>query len=170
MDNYYYDVAIEDGFSERGLRQANYRKPEPRHKCTFAEIKPGAALPVLVQGPITRTQIVKYAGASYDFNPIHHDEPFANKALSGGIIAHGMMVMGYLGKSVTAYLGTGLFDRFVSRNVAMTRPGDTLRIEGRVEECIPGRTDGGTVRISLTAKHADSDVLLCTGEVVCTLA
>ncbi len=169
MENYYDDIAIEDGTSEKGLRPAEYRKPEPRRARRFTEIEPGAALPVLVQGPITRTHIVKYAGASYDFNPIHHDEQFANKALSGGIIAHGMMVMGYLGKSVAAYLGTGQFDRFVSRNVAMTRPGDTLRIEGRVEELIPRPDGGGTVRISLVAKHAETGVLLCTGEVSCTL-
>ncbi|RYG14633.1 MAG: hypothetical protein EON92_01405 [Burkholderiales bacterium] len=169
MDNYYYDVAIEDGSSEKGLRPADYRKPELRTEKRFSEIKVGDAPPVLVQGPVTRTQIVKYAGASYDFNPIHHDEEFAKKSLSGGIIAHGMMVMGYLGKSVTAWLGTGQFDRFVARSVAMTRPGDTLRIEGKVEDMTPNASGGGKLRISMTAKHADTGVLLCSGEVEVTL-
>ena len=169
MKNYYYDTAIEDGTSSKGLRDAPYRESERRKECRFADIELGVTLPILLQGPITRTQIVKYAGASYDFNPIHHDEEFAKNSLSGGIIAHGMMVMGYLGKSVTSFLGTGQFDSFKSRNVAMTRPGDILRIEGRVEEKRSGANGGGTLRISLTAKHNDTDALLCTGEVICTL-
>jgi acyl dehydratase len=168
MNDYYHDTWIEDGTSAAGLRETGFRKPEARTRRRFADIKEGESLPVLEQGPVTRTQIVKYAGASFDFNPIHHDEEFAKRALSGGIIAHGMMVMGYLGKCATAYLGTAQFDRFASRNLAMTRPGDTLILEGRVEEKRPGGR-GGSVRISLTAKNKASGQLLCTGEVTATV-
>jgi acyl dehydratase len=168
MQNYYYDVMIEDGTSQAGLRPESYRQVEKRVVRRFADVKVGDSLPPLVQGPITRTQIVKYAGASYDFNPIHHDEEFARKALSGGIIAHGMMIMGYLGKCATAYLGTAQFARFSTRNVAMTRPGYTLLIEGRVEEKKED-TEGGIVWIALTAKNQATGELLCAGSLECRL-
>jgi acyl dehydratase len=169
MDNYYYDVALEDGTSPAGLRPVPYRETAPRPRRPFDDIAVGDSLPAIVQGPVTRTQIVKYAGASYDFNPIHHDEEFARRTLGGGIIAHGMMIMGYLGKCATAYLGTALFDKFTSRNLAMTRPGDVLIIEGRVEEKTATAGGGGTLRISLTATHQATGVLMCTGEVVATI-
>ena len=169
MNNYYYDVALEDGTAPVGLREVPYRAAEQRQRRHFDDITAGESLPVIVQGPITRTQIVKYAGASYDFNPIHHDEEFARQTLGDGIIAHGMMIMGYLGKCATAYLGTAQFDKFSSRNLAMTRPGDILVIEGRVEKKTP-TAGGGTVRISLSARNQASDVLLCTGEVIATLS
>jgi acyl dehydratase len=168
MNNYYHDTWIEDGSSPAGLRETGFRKAIPRIRKRFTDIREGESLPMIEQGPITRTQIVKYAGASYDFNPIHHDEEFAKRGLAGGIIAHGMMIMGYLGKCAAAYLGTAQFDRFSSRNLAMTRPGDTLIIEGRVEEKrMQGA--GGTVRIALTAKNKATGQLLCTGEVVASL-
>jgi acyl dehydratase len=168
MKNYYHDAWIEDGFAPSGVRETGYRMPEKRNRRRFGDVVQGESLPVLEQGPVTRTHIVKYAGASFDFNPIHHDEEFAKRARSGGIIAHGMMIMGYLGKCATAYLGTAQFDRFTSRNLAITRPGDVMIIEGRVEEKRPGR-NGGTVRISLTAKNKANGQLLCTGEVTATL-
>ena len=49
---------------------------------------------------ITHTQLVKYAGASGDFNPIHTVVPFAEEAGLGGVIAHGMMIMGFIGKAI----------------------------------------------------------------------
>jgi acyl dehydratase len=164
MQNYYYDTYIEDGTTRQGLRETGYRRTVGNPIKRFSDVAQGAVLPVLEQGPITRTQCVKYAGASYDFNPIHHDEEFARNSLAGGIIAHGMMIMGYLGKCATAYLGTAKFARFTSRNVAMTRPGDTLIIEGRVVERTPG-SRGGKLHLSMTAKDKASGELRCTGEI-----
>ena len=169
MHDYYHDRHIEDGFAEGGLRETGYRKPEKRSLRRFGDIREGEALPSLQQEPITRTHIVKYAGASFDFNPIHHDEEFAKRSRSGGIIAHGMMIMGYLGKCATQYLGTAQFDRFASRNVGISRPGDVLIIEGRVEEKRARADGGGTVRIALTAKNKATGELVCTGEVLATL-
>jgi acyl dehydratase len=164
MQNYYYDTYIEDGTVRQGLRETGYRQTVPRAPLRFSDVAEDAVLPVMEQGPVTRTQIAKYAGASYDFNPIHHDEEFARKSLAGGIIAHGMMIMGYLGKAATAYLGTAQFARFSSRNVTMTRPGDVLRIEGRVVEKTREAT-GGTLRIAMKATDQATGELRCTGEI-----
>jgi acyl dehydratase len=168
MQNYYYDTWIEDGTTHGGLREVGYRQTLSRPIKRFSSLAIGDQLTMIEQGPITRTQIAKYAGASYDFNPIHHDEEFAKRSLAGGIIAHGMMIMGYLGKCATAYLGTAQFQRFSSRNVAMTRPGDTLLITGRiVNKTLHGK--GGTVDIEMTAHDKATQELRCTGKITVEL-
>ena len=165
---YYYDSWTEDGTAPIGYRKVDairVVRTEPRR---FADVQQGAALPGFERGPVTRTHIIKYAGASWDFNPIHHDEPFAKSARSGGIIAHGMMVLGYLGSLATAYLGTAAFDRFSGRLLDITRPGDTLRIDGRVEQATP-RAQGGVVVLTLTATKQSGEVV-AAGTVTATLA
>lgn len=168
MKGYYHDTWTEDGTTAIGYRESGWFAPVPTVRRTFAQVQPGAALPTLTQGPISRTDIVKYAAASWDFNPIHHDETFARKARSGGIIAHGMMVMGYLGRLATAYLGTADFDRFTARLTNVTRPGDTLRLEGRVELTTP-QARGGVVVLSLKAVNQTGEVV-AEGQVTATLA
>ena len=60
--------------------------------------KQGDALPELVKEPVSRTQLVKYAGASGDYNPIHYDDEAARAGGLEGVIAHGMLSMGFLGQ------------------------------------------------------------------------
>ncbi len=55
---------------------------------------------VLVKEPVERIQLVKYAGASGDFNRIHYDEPFAKAGGFPSVIAHGMLSMGFFGQLV----------------------------------------------------------------------
>ena len=164
---YYHDGWTEDGTAPIGYRKVegfSVVRTEPRR---FADVRQGAALAGFERGPVTRTHIVKYAGASWDFNPIHHDEPFAQSARGGGIIAHGMMVLGYLGSLATAYLGTAAFDKFSGRLLEITRPGDILRVEGRVEKVTPGLR-GGEVVLSLTATKQTGEVV-ASGTVTATL-
>ncbi len=167
MKDYYYDSWIEDGTSAVGYREVGWLKPTKTTKRKFAAIAEGESLPELRQGPITRTDIVKYAGASWDFNPFHHDEVFAKRSRSGGIIAHGMMVMGYLGRLATAYLGTAEFDRFTARFKSVTRAGDTLRLQGKVKQLSP-KAKGGVVVLSLRAVN-DTGEVVAEGEVTATL-
>jgi acyl dehydratase len=164
---YYYDTWTEDGTAPIGYRRAGGLAVVRTVPRRFAEVEQGAALPGFERGPVTRTDIVKYAGASWDFNPIHHDEPFAKSARSGGIIAHGMMVLAYLSSLATAYLGTVEFDKFSGRLLEITRPGDTLRIAGRVERVTP-RERGGEVELSLTATKQTGEVV-AAGAVTATL-
>jgi acyl dehydratase len=164
---YYNDTWTEDGAAAIGYRRAGLVSVGRTAPRRFSEVIPGAALPGFERGPVTRTHIVKYAGASWDFNPIHHDEPFAKRARSGGIIAHGMMVLGYLGSLATAYLGTAAIDKFSGRLLEVTRPGDTLRIEGRVERATPSGA-GGVVVLSLTATKL-SGAVVAAGTVTATL-
>ncbi len=128
MREYYYDTWTEDGTTPTGYRETGWFTPTHIERRKFAMIEPGAVIPALVLGPITRTDIVKYAGASWDFNPFHHDELFAKRARSGEIIAHGMLIMAYLGRSATGDRGTGEGNKFTGRSKSVTRTGCTLRI------------------------------------------
>ncbi len=168
MDDYYYDAWTEDGTTPIGYRRVGWVAPVPVARREPHEVRVNEELPAQTQGPVTRTDIVKYAAASWDFNPIHHDETFARRARSGGIIAHGMMVMGYLGRVATAYLGTADFDRFKIRLLDVTRPGDTLRLEGRVTDVTP-RASGVVVTLALRATRTTGEAV-AEGQVVATLA
>jgi len=170
MKNYYHDTYIEDGTDPSALRKTGYHDVEKRAKLKFSDVVLGVDIPSIRQGPITRTQIVKYAGASYDFNPIHHDQEFASRSIAKGIIAHGMMIMGYLGKCATGYFGTAQFDKFSTRNVTMARPGDLLILAGHVEGKSPNlKGSGGQVHLTLTATDELTGELRCKGEVWVTL-
>lgn len=76
---------------------------------------------------ITRTQIVQYAGASGDYNPLHTDEIFATSAAGfPSVFAHGMLTMGVAGKALTDYVGDGRLTRFGVRFTRQVWPGDAL--------------------------------------------
>jgi acyl dehydratase len=90
-------------------------------------------LPKLVKNPITRVQLAQYAGASGDFNRIHIDEEFANNSPLNGVIAHGMLSMGFVGQYIEQIAGDD-FDvkNFKVRFQAMVRLGDTITCEAKV--------------------------------------
>jgi acyl dehydratase len=81
----------------------------------------------VVVDDLTRTQIVQYAGASGDFNPIHTDEAFATKVAGyPSVFAHGMLTMGMTGRMLTDLVGAGRLTSFGGRFTAQVWPGDTL--------------------------------------------
>lgn len=86
----------------------------------------------LVVGPLTRTDLVRYQGASGDFNPIHHDEPFAKAAGMPAPLSLGMLQAGLLATWATDWLGAGAVRRFKVRFAATVFPGDTLTCGGEI--------------------------------------
>src|SRR5258708_4504379 len=76
------------------------------HKLDFDDVKVGDEAPVLSH-KLTRTDLVKYAGASGDFNPMHHDEILAKAAGQPSVFGHGMFSMRLLGSALTDYVGVG---------------------------------------------------------------
>jgi acyl dehydratase len=91
-----------------------------------------AELPVLELGPLEPELFVRYAEASGDHNPLHTDPAFARAAGLDGVIAHGMLVMGVMGRVAAAVAGPGAVAEFQARFVAQTTPGELLRCGGRV--------------------------------------
>lgn len=76
---------------------------------------------------LSRTQIVQYAGASGDYNPLHTDEIFTTQ-IAGypSVFAHGMLSMGMTGRMLTNYVGDGQLTSYGVRFTAQVWPGDTL--------------------------------------------
>lgn len=76
---------------------------------------------------LTRTQIVMYAGASGDYNPVHTDEIFTTKVAGyPSVFAHGMLTMGLTGRMLTNYVGDGRLMEFGVRFTSQVFPGDSL--------------------------------------------
>ena len=82
---------------------------------------------------LSRTQIVQYAGASGDYNPLHSDEIFTTEvAKYPSVFAHGMLTMGMTGKMLTNWVGDGRLTNYGVRFTAQVWPGDTLKATGRI--------------------------------------
>lgn len=87
----------------------------------------------IVVEDLKRTQIVMYAGASGDYNPIHTDEVFATQVAGyPTVFAHGMLTMGLTGKMLTNYVGDGRLTSYGLRFVSQVWPGDTLTARATV--------------------------------------
>jgi acyl dehydratase len=83
---------------------------------------------------LSRTQIVQYAGASGDYNPLHSDEVYTVQAAGyKSVFAHGMLTMGMTGKMLTNYVGDGRLTKFGVRFTNQVWPGDTLTASATVE-------------------------------------
>ena len=83
-------------------------------------------------GPVSRTDLVRYAGASGDFNPLHHDETFARAAGLPGVMAHGMFSAGLLGSFLLAWVGERPIRRYRVRFLSPVWPGDILHAGGEI--------------------------------------
>ncbi len=81
---------------------------------------------------ITHTQLVKYAGASGDFNPIHTVVPVAQKAGLPDVIAHGMLVMGFAGEALAQWFPHKHLREWKVRFSKMTFPGEILTVQGTI--------------------------------------
>ena len=102
------------------------------------ELDRGSVLPDLRKTPITKVQLVKYAGASGDYNLIHTDDETARSVGLEGVIAHGMLSMAFLGEYLCWLAGPESIRRLSVRFVEMVRPGDTLTCRGRVKQQTTG--------------------------------
>src|SRR5580698_10056926 len=94
-------------------------------KLFFEDVKVGDEAPVTTH-KLTRTDLVKYAGASGDFNPMHHDEVAAQAAGQPSVFGHGMFSMGILGTALTDYVGIGNVRRYQVRFARQTWPDEVL--------------------------------------------
>ena len=110
---------------------------------------------------VTRADLVRYAGASGDFNPIHWSDRFATKVGLPGVIAHGMFTMALVGRAVTEWAGAP--DAVVDYNVRFTRPvvvpDDDEGTEIEVNAVVKGETEDGHTQLDLTATCRGEKVL-----------
>ncbi|HJY72726.1 MAG TPA: MaoC/PaaZ C-terminal domain-containing protein [Streptosporangiaceae bacterium] len=94
-----------------------------------SDLAVGQTFETVVVTDLKRTQIVQYAGASGDYNPLHTDEIYATK-IAGypSVFAHGMLTMGLTGRALAELAGTASLLRFGVRFTAQVWPGDTLTV------------------------------------------
>src|SRR2546422_5204541 len=74
-------------------------------KLYYEDVQVGDEIPKLTKSPVTHLQLVRYAGASGDFNPLHTDPKIGESIGFGGIIAHGMLIMGFVGQLLSDFVG-----------------------------------------------------------------
>lgn len=103
----------------------------PARKLRYAAVSVGDEAPA-ISHRLTRTDLVSYAGASGDFNPMHTDEVAAQAAGLPSVFGHGMFTMGLLAKAVTDYVGVGNLRLYKVRFTKQTWPGEVLTTHVRV--------------------------------------
>jgi acyl dehydratase len=129
-------------------------------QITYADVEAGTELPV-VSYPVTRLSLVKYCGASGDFNVIHWNERIARAVGLPDVIAHGMFTMAQAGRFVTDWAGphatvVEFGVRFSSMVIVPDDDkGASIEVSGQVEE----KLADNRVAIALTARAADTKVL-----------
>jgi len=103
-------------------------------------VRVGDAIPALRLPPLTRNDLERYAEASGDHAAVHLDESYARAMGFPGVIAHGLLVMAYLGRMLTSWRGVSRLQGFSCRFVAVALLGDCLECTGVVTAL---REEGG---------------------------
>ena len=120
-----------------------------------SKLEVGQTFSAVVVEDLKRTQIVQYAGASGDYNPLHTDEVFATKVAGyPGVFAHGMLTMGMTGRMVTDLVGDGRLKSFGGRFLAQVWPGDDLTTTASVD-AIHDEAGEPVVELSLRTVNQD---------------
>ena len=133
---------------------------------SYDDVQVGDTAPE-VRHTLTRTDLVRYAGASGDFNPMHHDEVAATGVGLPSVFGHGMFSMGVLGRAIGDWVGAGALRRFQVRFTKQTWPGEEL--VSRV--AVTGKREEGGERLldlEVSLANADGEVKVA-GEAVAAL-
>lgn len=123
-------------------------------KLYYEDVQVGDSIPKLVKPALTHVQLVRYAGASGDFNPLHTDPKFGEMVGTGGIIAHGMLIMGFVGQLLSNYVGPTALRKFGARFRGMTRLDDVITCTGTITEKYEADGEG---RIAGKVQAADQN-------------
>lgn len=125
----------------------------------FDTIQIGDAPAPLVCGPLTRTDFVRFAGASLDFNPNHHDDVYAIANGNKSVFGMGMLAGGYCARLLTDWLGDGSLTRLRIRFASRFWPEDILTCTAHIAE--KGTDDrAGFVECEFSASNQDGEVII----------
>jgi len=127
---------------------------------SYAEAAPGTQLPAVTY-PVTRLSLIKYCGASGDFNVIHWNERIARSVGLPDVIAHGMFTMAQAGRYVTDWAGDAgaLVEFGVRFSAPVVVPDDDVGAAIQVSGTIEEKLDGNLVVLGLTARSGEAKVL-----------
>jgi acyl dehydratase len=125
-------------------------------KLSYDSVQVGDEAPA-ISHTLTRTDLVKYAGASGDFNPMHHDEVAAQAAGQPSVFGHGMFSMGILGTALTDYVGIGNVRRYQVRFARQTWPDEVLTSKIVVTAKRSSPDGAQLIDLAVTLSNADGE-------------
>jgi acyl dehydratase len=129
----------------------------PVKTLNAATVQVGDVYETVVVDNLSRTQIVMYAGASGDYNPLHTDDLFTREVAGyPGVFAHGMLSMGMTGRALTDWVGDGTLTKYGVRFSRQVWPGDSLTTTLKVESVTP-EAGGALVEISVSTRNQNGD-------------
>jgi acyl dehydratase len=120
----------------------------------FDALEVGEQAPPLVTEPLTRTNFVRYAGASGDFNPMHHDDTIATSVGNPSVFGHGMLTAGLMARVVKDWFGPTALRRFGVRFAKQVWPGDILTCTATVTA---KRAEDGEQLVDVTCAVTNQD-------------
>jgi len=126
----------------------------------MTDVKVGDKKELVLVDDLSRTQIVQYAGASGDYNPLHSDDRFTTEVAGyPSVFAHGMLTMGMTGRIITDWFGVESLKKYGVRFVKQVFPGDALTATAEVTDV---RDEGGerVADVSVTTVNQDGDAVL----------
>jgi acyl dehydratase len=124
------------------------------------DLSVGQSRSLILFDNLTRSQIVMYAGASGDYNPLHSDEVYATQAAGHPTtFAHGMLTMGATGRVLTDWVGPERLTAFGVRFVGQVWPGDTLTATATVEGLQEGE-DGLIAEFRVATTNQDGATVM----------
>ncbi len=125
----------------------------------YKTAKIGEQLPELIIGPVSRTNLALYAGASGDHNPLHIDSDYTDQIGLPDVIAHGMLIMGYLGRVLTNNISQDQILEYGVQFSSITNIGDILNCKATVIK-IYTKEDRKNLKLELSVKNQNKDLKL----------
>jgi acyl dehydratase len=123
---------------------------------SFEDLSVGDEAPPLVVESLSRTNFVRYAGASGDFNPMHHDDTVASSVGNPSVFGHGMLTAGLMARVVKDWLGPEALRRFQVRFSKQVWPGETLTCTATVT-ALHDDNGGGRADLELAVANGDGE-------------
>jgi acyl dehydratase len=128
---------------------------------TFENLSVGDAGPPIVVENISRTHFVRYAGASGDFNPMHHDDTVATSIGNPSVFGHGMLTAGLMARVLKDWFGPAALRRYQVRFSKQVWPGETLTCTATVTGTRDGDESGvGLVDVECQVVNQDGEAKL----------
>ncbi len=127
---------------------------------TFDDLSIGDEAPPLVVENLSRTHFVRYAGASGDFNPMHHDDTVATSVGNPSVFGHGMLTAGLMAKLLKDWFGPTALRRYQVRFSKQVWPGETLTCTAKVTDLREGEVGEGLVDVECQVANQDGEVKL----------
>jgi acyl dehydratase len=128
---------------------------------TFEDLSVGDEAPPLVVEDISRTHFVRYAGASGDFNPMHHDDTIASSVGNPSVFGHGMLTAGLMARVLKDWFGADALRRYQVRFSKQVWPGETLTCTAKVTELRDAEENGiGLVDVECQVVNQDGEAKL----------